>query len=75
MDALVRRLGRTACTQTLFYFSFGSFGKHRLALEQDEHASDASEGERARNARKKNKYKSPLDLFLITLARWTLRRK
>ena len=27
-----------ACTQTLFYFSFRSFGKHRQARERGEHA-------------------------------------
>ena len=28
-----------ACTKTLFYFSFRSFGKHRRARERDEHLS------------------------------------
>ena len=27
-----------ACTQTLFYFSFRSFGKHRQARERGEHS-------------------------------------
>ena len=31
-----------ACTQTLFYFSFRSFGKHRRVRERGEHASEAN---------------------------------
>ena len=31
-----------ACTQTLFYFSFLSFGKHRRVRERVEHASEAN---------------------------------
>ena len=35
-----------ACTKTLFYFSFRSFGKHRRARKRGEHASEASEREK-----------------------------
>ena len=31
-----------ACTQTLFYFSFRSFGKHRRVRERGEHASEVN---------------------------------
>ena len=45
-------LGRSpfiiACTQTLFYFSFRYFGKHRSAKERDEHMSESEHGARER---------------------------
>ena len=40
-----------ACTQTLFYFSFRSLGKHRRARKRGEHASE-SESEREARERK-----------------------
>ena len=45
------------CTQPLFYFSFGSFRKHRRAGERSERASE-SEGEGDRGARER-KISSP----------------
>ena len=39
----VQILKKSACTQTLFHFSFRSFGKHERSGERGEHASEASE--------------------------------
>ena len=40
---VIYTIPKLACTQTLFYFSFCSFGKHRRAHKRGEHASEASE--------------------------------
>ena len=43
---MIYTIPKLACTQTLFYFSFRSFGKHRRARKRGEHASEASEREK-----------------------------
>ena len=40
---VIYTIPKLACTQTLFYFSFCSFWKHRRAHKRGEHASEASE--------------------------------
>ena len=76
-----------ACTQTLFYFSFRCLRKDRRARDRSKRARARASAERGARERKNNSFffphpyplalvnKSAPDLFFITTAQRTLKRK